>query len=313
MKKERVLVTGGAGYLGSILVPALLAEGYRVTVLENFFYRQNSLLECCANPDFDVIWGDCRNEDLLKKLLPNVDVIIPLAAMVGVPVSNRDRIATTTVNLGAIKSIISLRSRSQKILFPTTNSGYGIGQEGIFCTEHTDLKPISLYGQTKVDAERALLDDGDVITFRLATLFGMSPRMRIDLLVNDFTHKAITDKYLVLFESHFKRNYLHIRDAARAFIHGIENWDRMKNEPYNVGLSDANLSKKELCDEIQKLVPDLVVLESEIGQDPDKRNYIVSNEKIESTGFKPKYSLNDGIKELLKGFQILHNNLYGNN
>ncbi len=313
MEKERVLITGGAGYLGSILVPALLADGYNVTVLDNFYYRQNSLLECCANKDFNIIWGDCRNEDLLKKLLPEADIIIPLAAMVGVPVSNRDRIATTTVNLGAIKSIINLRSRSQKILFPTTNSGYGIGQEGIFCTEHTELKPISLYGQTKVDAEKALLDDGDVITFRLATLFGMSPRMRIDLLVNDFTHKAVTDRYIVLFEAHFKRNYLHIRDAARAFIHGIKNWDRMKNEPYNVGLSDANLSKKELCEEIQKFVPELVVLESEIGQDPDKRNYIVSNDKIESTGFKPAYSLSDGILELLKGFQILHNNQYGNN
>ncbi len=313
MEKAHVLVTGGAGYLGSILVPTLLREGYSVTVLDNFYYEQNSLLDLCADPNFDVVWGDCRNEKTLETHLKKADVIIPLAAMVGVPVSNRDEISTKTVNYGAIASLIKLRSKEQKILYPTTNSGYGIGQEGIFCTEETPLNPISLYGQTKVDAEKALLDDGDAITFRLATLFGMSPRMRIDLLVNDFTYRAITEHYLVLFEAHFKRNYLHVRDAARAFVHGIKNWESMKNEPYNVGLSDANLSKRELSEAIKTFVPKLVIMENEIGKDPDKRNYIVSNDKIENTGFKTTHKLEDGIQELIKGFQILRNTRYGNN
>ena len=307
-----VLVTGGAGYLGSILVPELLKLGHRVTVLDNFMFQQNSLLECCAYENFDVVRGDARDEDILKTLLQKVDYIIPLAALVGAPLCSRDKIGTITTIRDAVASIAKLSSKEQRIIIPTTNSGYGVGQKGVYCTEETPLKPISLYGKAKVEAEKIVLDKGNSISFRLATVFGMSPRMRIDLLVNDFTYRAVKDRFVVIFEGHFKRNYVHIRDVARAFIHAVDNFDTMKNEPYNVGLSDANLSKLELCVKIKEQVPDFVYLESPVGEDPDKRDYIVSNEKIEKTGFKPIYSLEMGIKELIKGYRIITNSRYSN-
>ena len=307
-----VLVTGGAGYLGSILVPELLKLGHRVTVLDNFMFQQNSLLECCAYENFDVVRGDARDEDILKTLLQKVDYIIPLAALVGAPLCSRDKIGTITTIRDAVASIVKLSSKEQRIIIPTTNSGYGVGQKGVYCTEETPLKPISLYGKAKVEAEKIVLDKGNSISFRLATVFGMSPRMRIDLLVNDFTYRAVKDRFVVLFEGHFKRNYVHIRDVARAFIHAVDNFDTMKNEPYNVGLSDANLSKLELCVKIKEQVPDFVYLESPVGEDPDKRDYIVSNEKIEKTGFKTIYSLEMGIKELIKGYRIITNSRYSN-
>lgn len=307
-----VLVTGGAGYLGSILVPELLKLGHRVTVLDNFMFQQNSLLECCAYENFDVVRGDARDEDILKTLLQKVDYVIPLAALVGAPLCSRDKIGTTTTIRDAVASIVKLSSKEQRIIIPTTNSGYGIGQKGVYCTEETPLKPISLYGKAKVEAEKIVLDRGNSISFRLATVFGMSPRMRIDLLVNDFTYRAVKDRFVVIFEGYFKRNYIHIRDVTRAFIHVIDNFDTMKNEPYNVGLSDANLSKLELCAKIKEQVHDFVYLESPVGEDPDKRDYIVSNEKIEKTGFKPIYSLEMGIKELIKGYRIITNSKYSN-
>ncbi len=307
-----VLVTGGAGYLGSILVPELLKLGHRVTVLDNFMFQQNSLLECCAYENFDVVRGDARDEDILKTLLQKVDYIIPLAALVGAPLCSRDKIGTITTIRDAVASIVKLSSKEQRIIIPTTNSGYGVGQKGVYCTEETPLKPISLYGKAKVEAEKIVLDKGNSISFRLATVFGMSPRMRIDLLVNDFTYRAVKDRFVVIFEGHFKRNYVHIRDVARAFIHAVDNFDTMKNEPYNVGLSDANLSKLELCVRIKEQVHDFVYLESPVGEDPDKRDYIVSNEKIEKTGFKPIYSLEMGIKELIKGYRIITNSRYSN-
>ena len=307
-----VLVTGGAGYLGSILVPELLKLGHRVTVLDNFMFQQNSLLECCAYENFDVVRGDARDEDILKTLLQKVDYIIPLAALVGAPLCSRDKIGTITTIRDAVASIVKLSSKEQRIIIPTTNSGYGVGQKGVYCTEETPLKPISLYGKAKVEAEKIVLDKGNSISFRVATVFGMSPRMRIDLLVNDFTYRAVKDRFVVLFEGHFKRNYVHIRDVARAFIHAVDNFDTMKNEPYNVGLSDANLSKLELCVKIKEQVPDFVYLESPVGEDPDKRDYIVSNEKIEKTGFKTIYSLEMGIKELIKGYRIITNSRYSN-
>jgi len=307
-----VLVTGGAGYLGSILVPELLKLGHRVTVLDNFMFQQNSLLECCAYENFDVVRGDARDEDILKTLLQKVDYIIPLAALVGAPLCSRDKIGTITTIRDAVASIVKLSSKEQRIIIPTTNSGYGVGQKGVYCTEETPLKPISLYGKAKVEAEKIVLDKGNSISFRLATVFGMSPRMRIDLLVNDFTYRAVKDRFVVIFEGHFKRNYVHIRDVARAFIHAVDNFDTMKNEPYNVGLSDANLSKLELCVKIKEQVPDFVYLESPVGEDPDKRDYIVSNEKIEKTGFKTIYSLEMGIKELIKGYRIITNSRYSN-
>ncbi len=313
MNKETVLVTGGAGYIGSVLVPALLGSGFKVVVLDNFLYDQTGLLDCVQNDAFAVVRGDARDERVLKECLKQADYIIPLAAIVGMPACDADEQAARTTNLGAIQSLLKLRSNRQKIIFPNTNSGYGIGKEDVYCDEKTPLRPISLYGKMKVQAEQEILDSHEAITFRLATVFGISPRMRLDLLVNQFVYEALTKRYVVLFEANFKRNFIHIRDVARAFIHAIQNFERMKNEPYNVGLSDANLSKKELCVEIKKRIPYFYFVEAEIGEDPDKRNYIVSNAKIENTGFRPTVSLQAGISELIKGYTILRVNQYTNN
>jgi len=308
----KILVTGGAGYIGSMLVPELLGAGFNVTVLDNFMYGQNSLLNCCIYEHFNIVRGDARDETILKPLLSKADYIIPLAALVGAPICNRDKVGAVTINRDAIASLARLATKSQRIIIPTTNSGYGIGQKGVFCTEDTPLNPITLYGRMKMEAEKIVLDRGNSISFRLATVFGMSARMRIDLLVNDFTYRAVKDRFIVVFEGHFKRNYIHVRDVARAFIHAIDNFDNMKDEAYNVGLSDANLSKLELCAKIKKQIPDFVYLESPVGEDPDKRDYIVSNEKVEKKGFKPIYSLDIGIKELIKGYKIISNNKHGN-
>lgn len=307
-----ILITGGAGYLGSILVPELLQLGHNVTVLDSFIFAQNSLLACCADNNFDVVCGDARDENILNNLMKKADYIIPLAALVGAPLCSRDKIGTVTTNRDAVASIAKLASKEQRIMYPCTNSGYGVGEQGIYCTEETPLNPISLYGKAKVEAEKILLERGNAISFRLATVFGMAPRMRIDLLVNDFTYRAVKDRFVVVFEGHFKRNYIHIRDVARAFIHGMDKFESMKDQSYNVGLSDANLSKLELCAKIREQVPDFVVLEAPIGEDPDKRDYIVSNEKIERTGFKPAHSLEMGIKELIKGYKIITNSKYSN-
>jgi nucleoside-diphosphate-sugar epimerase len=308
----KILVTGGSGYLGATLVPELLSLGNEVTVLDNFMFAQNSLLECCSNPKFKVERGDCRDEQTMKKLVKDIDIIIPLAALVGVPLCNRDEIGTITTNRDAIGILVKLLSKEQRIIMPVTNSGYGVGQKGIYCTEETPLNPISTYGKTKVEAEKFVLDRGNGISLRLATVFGMSPRMRIDLLVNDFTYRAVKDRFIVIFEGHFKRNYIHVKDVTNAFIHSINNFETMKNQPYNVGLSEANLSKLELCERIKKHLPEFVYMESEVGKDPDKRDYIVSNEKIEKTGFKPQNSLDMGIKELIKGYTIINNNKFSN-
>lgn len=312
MGKEKILVTGGAGYLGSILVPELLKVGHNVTVLDNFMFGQSPLLECCAYEEFEVIRGDARDEGILKHLLKQVDCIIPLAALVGAPLCSRDKTGTLTTNRDAIASLVKLASKGQRIIFPATNSGYGIDPEDVCRTEETPLNPISLYGKTKVEAERLVLERGNSISLRLSTAFGMSPRMRIDLLVNDFTYRALKDGHVVVYEGHFKRNYIHVRDVARAFVHSIDKFDAMKNEAYNVGLSDANLSKLELCAKIREQVQQFVYLEAPIGEDPDKRNYMVSNEKIERTGFRPVYPLEKGISELIKGYRIIANTKYSN-
>ena len=307
-----ILVTGGAGYLGSIMVPELLAAGHKVTVLDNFMFKQNSLAHCCANPNFSVVKGDCRDEALMKKLIVGADVVIPLAALVGAPLCSMDPIGATTTNLDSPLALFKMLSKEQRVLMPITNSGYGVGEQGKFCTEETPLRPLSLYGIHKVEVEKALMERGNAISFRLATVFGMAPRMRIDLLVNDFTYRAVTDRAVVLFEPHFKRNYIHVRDVTRAFMHGLANFDTMKDQPYNVGLSDANLSKWELAEVIQKHLPKFVFVEAPIGEDPDKRDYIVSNEKIEKTGWKPAHSLDAGIEDLIKGFTMIKNSIYGN-
>ena len=248
----------------------------------------------------------------MSNLASKHDVIIPLAALVGAPLCSRDEVGTITTNRDSVISLTKLLSKEQMILMPITNSGYGIGESGKLCTEESPLNPISLYGKTKVEAEAAVLERETSISFRLATVFGFAPRMRLDLLVNDFVYRAVKDKAVVLFESHFKRNYIHIRDVTRAFLHGLENFETMKGEAYNVGLSDANLSKLELCQKIQKQVPQFTFLEAPIGEDPDKRDYIVSNDKVEATGFLPKYSLEDGISELVKGYNMISNTKYSN-
>jgi nucleoside-diphosphate-sugar epimerase len=310
--KEKVLVTGGSGYLGSILVNELLGEGYQVTVLDNFMYKQNSLAHVCYHPNFGVVRGDVRVKSIVAPLLKDADIIIPLAALVGAPLCSKDPVGATTTNHEAISLMLSSVSREQRILMPTTNSAYGTGDENNFCTEDSPLRPISQYAIEKVEVEKELMQHPGAISFRLATVFGMSPRMRIDLLVNDFTYRAVYDRFVVLFESHFKRNYIHIRDVARVFLHGIKNFEKMKGQIFNVGLSDANVSKKELCQIIQKYIPDFVALEAPVGKDPDQRNYIVSNAKIEGTGYKPMYSLDFGIQELIKGFTMIKNSQYGN-
>jgi nucleoside-diphosphate-sugar epimerase len=308
----KILITGGAGYIGSILTPAMLQAGHEVTVLDNFTFKQSSLADCCQYDSFQIVRGDCRDQTVLAPLLAKADVIIPLAALVGMPMCKIDTLGARTINQDAVELICQLSSKDQYIIYPTTNSGYGIGEKGKYCTEDTPLRPISLYGVTKNNAEKAVLDRGNSITFRLATVFGVAPRMRTDLLVNDFVYRAVNDRAVVIFEGHFKRNFVHIRDVVRVFIYGIENFSSMKNRAYNFGLEDANLSKLELCDKIRSHIPSFVFLEAPIGEDPDKRDYIVSNQRILSTGFKMHWDLDRGIKELIKGYIIMKNAQYSN-
>lgn len=309
---RKVLITGGAGYIGSILVPKMLTEGWQVTVVDTFRSAGTELAACCQYDNFHPIKGDARDERLLDELVPKHDVIIPLAALVGAPLCREDQIGAVTVNRDAVAAIVKRSSLDQIILYPTTNSGYGIGEPGKFCTEETPLRPISLYGTTKAEAEHAVLQKGNGVTLRLATVFGMAPRMRIDLLVNDFTYRAVVDRAVLIFEGHFKRNYIHIQDVADTFLHAIEHYSTMHGEPYNVGLSSANLSKLELCERIKKQLPNFVYLEAPIGEDPDKRDYIVSNEKLERTGWSPAWSVERGIAELIRGYTMLRNSRFAN-
>lgn len=306
-----ILVTGGAGYIGSILTPTLLERGHTVTVLDTFARGSTELAACARYKTFNPVRGDARDERLLNTLAPRADVIIPLAALVGAPLCKEDPVSATTLNRDAVRAIAARTSKNQMLVYPTTNSGYGVGQKDQFCTEETPVNPISLYGVTKMDAENAVLEKGG-ISFRLATVFGISPRMRIDLLVNDFTWRAVTDRAVVIFEGHFKRNYIHLRDVVKGFLHGIDNYAAMRGQAYNLGLSAANLSKLELCAKIKAQVPNFVFLEAPIGEDPDKRDYIVSNAKLEATGWTPDVSLEDGIAELIRGYRTLRNSRYAN-
>jgi len=300
-----ILVTGGAGYIGSVLVPTLLNAGHKVTVIDNFMFSQISLLDCCINKDLTLIKGDTRDKSLMAEHIKTADAIVPLACLTGAPLCDKEPKEAEEIIFDAIKMITKLRSSNQMIVYPTTNSGYGVGEQGKHCTEETPLRPISLYGRLKVKAEEEVLNAGYGVTLRLATAFGVSPRMRLDLLVNDFTYRAFFDHYIELFEAHFMRNFIHVRDISNAFLHILNHFDKVKEESYNVGLSDANLSKLQLCEEIKKHIPDFKFVESKCGEDPDKRDYIVSNEKIEQTGFQPQVSLSDGIQELIKGYIVL--------
>jgi nucleoside-diphosphate-sugar epimerase len=303
-----VLVTGGAGYIGSVLVSKLLSRGLNVTVLDNLMYNQTSLNHVCHNKNFRFYRGDVRVRGDILPILKQADAIIPLAALVGAPLCDRDPINATTTNKDAIFMMMDYISKDQLVIMPTTNSAYGSGDN---CTEESELKPISRYAIDKVEVEKRLMNHTNATSLRLATVFGMSPRMRIDLLVNDMTYRAVKDNFVVLFESHFKRNYIHVRDVVDAFDWSLYNSD-MRGQIYNVGLSSANVSKRELCETIKKYIPQFEIIDAPIGADKDQRNYIVSNAKIEALGFKPKHSLDDGIQELIKGFSMMRTFQYGN-
>lgn len=306
----RVLCTGGAGFIGAVLVPALLGAGHHVTVVDDFRYDASSLNVYCSNPRFEVIRADVRSFSAYARALTSADIFIPLAALVGAPICDQHPLEASAINYHAVRNILDCLSPAQQVLFPTTNSGYGISTA--LCTEDTPLKPLSLYARTKVDAERAVLDRGNSITFRLATAFGASPRMRIDLLLNNFVYRALNDHAICLFEAHFRRNFIHVADIASVFLHGIEHFEEMRGCPYNVGMSDANLTKWELCECIHRIIPDFVWWESPTHKDMDQRDYVVSNERIEATGWKPQHSLDDGIAELIKLYTFLRNERYGN-
>jgi nucleoside-diphosphate-sugar epimerase len=308
----RVLVTGGAGYIGSMLVPALLARGFQVTVLDTFAAGDTFLSTSCIDPNFEPVRGDARDMRVMEPLIGKADILVPLAALVGAPLCARDEIGANTLNRDAVVDLVKRAARQQLILYPTTNSGYGVGEGNAYCTEETPLRPVSLYGRTKVEAEEAVLSHASAVTFRLATVFGMAPRMRLDLLVNDFTWRAVNDRAVVLFEAHFRRNYIHIRDVVKAFLHGLDNAATMNGNAFNVGLSEANLSKAQLCERIAKHVPGFVWMEAPVGEDPDKRDYIVSNEKLERTGWRPDVGLDAGIVELIKGYRMLRNGRFAN-
>jgi nucleoside-diphosphate-sugar epimerase len=301
----RILITGGAGYIGSVLTLILLEEGYKVTVVDNLSFKQVSLLNCFLYPGFKFLKGDVCNEAFMKPLIDEADIIIPLAALVGAPICAHMPLLAKMINYDAVDMLLKNTSKEQKIIFPNTNSGYGIGEANKFCDETSPLKPVSLYGKLKVEIEKVLLSSKRAVCFRLATVFGVSPRMRLDLLVNDFTFRACQDKFIVLFEDHFKRNYIHVRDVAQAFLFAIRNFDRMKGEAFNVGLSNANISKRELCERIKTFIPDLYIHSAPIGEDPDKRDYIVSNAKLEALGWAPQKSLEDGIREIITAFPII--------
>ncbi len=305
MNLIRVLITGGAGYLGSILTEHLLATGYQVTVLDNLTYGEQNLIHLCANKNFEFVHGDARNEALMRQSLKSADVVVPLAAVVGAPACDLDPFTARSVNLEAVQMLMRMRSPQQLVVYPTTNSGYGTQSGDLHCTEETPLEPISLYGLTKVQAEQEVLAAPNTITLRLATVFGLSPRMRLDLLVNHFVYAAVTDGFIVIFEKDFKRNYIHIKDVADCFIHCLQNAEKMYGRPYNAGLDEANLSKEELALKIQKYLPKFYIHFAAIGSDPDKRNYIVSNQRLREAGFEARRSLDDGIQELVKGYKLM--------
>ena len=301
---KKVLITGGAGYLGSVLTEVLLGKGFQVTVLDNLIYKQTSVAPFSFNKNFKFILGDVTDNSVLRPLVESHDVIIPLAAIVGMPACKAQPELTVKINFEQVNNITKWVTKNQMVLIPNTNSQYGSSTEII--TEDSPFKPLSLYAETKCDAEKSVLDSGNGIALRLATVFGMSYRMRMDLLVNDFVYKSLTDGYLVLFESHFIRNYIHIRDIANTFLFMIDNYEKCNNNAFNVGLTSANCTKLELAQTIQKYIPGLVIVENNFKQDSDQRNYMVSNNKLESAGWIPTFTLEDGIQELIEGYQLVN-------
>ena len=299
----KILITGGAGYLGSALTRNLIKK-HNVVVYDNLMYNQTSLIDLSYNSNFTFEYGDVREWNRLKQLVEQSDVIIPLAAIVGFPACEKDKELATSINTEQIKRIVDILSDDQRILFPNTNSGYGSRTDGEV-TENNELTPVSHYGVTKCDSENYVKSYSNGIIFRLATVFGVSSRMRLDLLVNEFVYKLLTDRYITLFEHEFIRNFIHIQDVSSVFEFMIDNYDTHQNEIFNVGLSDTNINKQELVERIQKHIPNISITHSDYFVDPDKRNYIVSNKKIESTGWKPEYSVDDGIKELIGAYKMI--------
>ena len=308
----RVLIPGGAGYIGSVLTGHLLNLGHQVTVLDNLYFQQKSLFGYASNPNFDFVYGDTRDRATLEPLMAKNDLIIHLAAVVGMPACKKDPEYSQSLNYGSAKLVADLASKDQRIIYPCTNSGYGTQSGDLHCDENTPLAPISLYGTSKAEGEKAILDSGKGMAFRLATVFGASPRMRIDLLVNDFTHKAYSQGAIVIYEGHFMRNFVGIQDVARAMIFAMDNFESMRGEVYNLGLDSANMSKIDLCNKVKEHVPHFYFTEATVGSDPDKRNYIVSNEKLRKAGFEASQTIDDGIRELLKVYKMFGRNEYGN-
>jgi nucleoside-diphosphate-sugar epimerase len=326
-----ILVTGGAGYLGNILVNKLIAANLqsiygadtnnsneygisshkfkynKLTVYDSLMYRQVCLTDYMHRGDFEFVHGDVRDQKKLLTYIKQADIIIPLAAIVGFPACEKDPKLAKEINFEQIQFILENTTSSQQIIFPNTNSGYGLGHGDLMCTEDMPLDPISVYGKTKCAAEQMLLDSGRAITLRLATVFGISPRMRLDLLVNDFTYKAVRDKYIVLFEKDFKRNFIHIQDVGLTFIFMMNEYEKYIGNAFNVGLTNENISKLELAERIKKYIPTFSIQTDEFFEDPDKRNYIVSNKKLESTGWTPYYTLDNGIQDLIKAYTIILN------
>ncbi|MDP2287945.1 MAG: NAD-dependent epimerase/dehydratase [Actinomycetota bacterium] len=309
---SRILVTGGGGYIGSVLVPDLLDAGHEVHVIDSFMYHENSLALSMRNPNLQVDVFDIREQERMAEAVSAADVIVPLAAIVGAPACARDKVGAESINLHAPLSLFKLIRDDQQIIMPTTNSAYGTTAAGEVCTEESDLNPISLYAKHKVEVEEELFKLAGFTSFRLATVFGMSPRMRLDLLVNDLTNRALIDRSVVLFEADFIRNYVHVRDVSSAINWAITNPDLVKGQIFNVGLTEANLSKRQLCEAIQRHVPGFAYTEAATGRDPDQRNYTVSNEKIESAGFVFSVGLDAGLAELVKGLPTLLTRRYTN-
>ena len=309
---KNILVSGGAGYIGSILVSELLDREYKVTVLDNFMYKQQSLAHLIRNKNLEIVHGDVRDYSIMNKVISRSDVILPLAAIVGAPACAKDPLMASSINKEATLWLLNTIKPDQQVIMPTTNSAYGSGGENNYCDENSPLFPLSRYAKEKVIIEEELMKNSNATSLRLATVFGISPRMRLDLLVNNFVYRAVKDKFVVLFEGHFKRNYVHVKDVAAAFVFAIENPEKVKNQVFNFGLSSANISKIELCEEIKKLIPDFVYLEAPFAKDPDQRNYLVSNHKIETIGMKAKITLKDGIDELIKGMNMYHVSQFAN-
>lgn len=309
---KNILVTGGAGYIGSVLVPVLLQNGHKVTVIDNFLYKQPSLASVISNKNFSLVYGDVRDKNLMSKHVSRADIVIPLAAIVGAPACLKDPEMSSSVNKDSMIWLFENISRFQQILMPTTNSAYGSGDENNYCDEKSKLNPLSLYAKDKVYVEKYLMEKENATSFRLATVFGISPRMRLDLLVNNFVQRALTDRFVILFEGHFKRNYVHVKDVVDAFVFGVNNLDKVKGQIFNFGLSEANISKQQLCERIKNQLPDFTFQDAPLAKDPDQRNYIVSNKKIEAIGMKAKVTLDEGISELIKGLGMFASYPYTN-